>query len=105
MASYYNSSYEFSKNIPNYQSCYYQRLGNYSDNGFCQVRFNPPLSDAIVYRDVYYAPPNYQSLIKPVDSTNVNYNYSSITNAYCPCQDCRYATCGKCENYSNKCMN
>lgn len=109
MSYYYNSNYEYNKNIPNYQSCYYQNLFGLTNSKFGKVAFNPPLSDAIVYKDVYYAPPNYNSLghsdySKP-DSQNLNYFYPSVNNAYSPCQDCNYSIKNKCDNYSYKCMN
>lgn len=105
MSSYYNTNYEYNKNIPNYQSCYYQNLRGYTNNKFGQVRFNPPLSEAIVYKDVYYAPPNYQSLTHKVSTENLNYNYPSVNNAYQTCQDCNYSVLNKCPNYSNTCTN
>ena len=105
MSYYYNANYEYNKNIPNYQSCYYQNLYGYTDNKFGQVRFQPPLSNAIVYKDVFYAPPNYQSLVHKTNSVNVNYEHPSINNAYAPCQDCDYSITNKCPNYSNTCRN
>ena len=105
MSYYYNSNYEYNKNIPNYQSCYYLNLNGYTNGNFGKVRFQPPLSDAIVYKDVFYAPPNYQSLTSKVDSENVNYFYPSINNAYSACQDCNYSVTNKCTNYSYTCMN
>lgn len=105
MSYYYNANYEYNKNIPNYQSCYYQNLYGYTDNKFGQVRFQPPLSNAIVYKDVFYAPPNYQSLVHKTSSVNVNYEHPSINNAYAPCQDCNYSLTNKCPNYSNTCTN
>ena len=108
MSFYYNSNYEYNKNIPNYQSCYYQNLNGYTDSNFGKVSFNPPLSKAITYRDVFYAPPNYNSLSplpKNIQSDNLNYNYNSINNSYKECQDCNYSINKKCSNYSNQCSN
>lgn len=105
MSYYYNGTYEFNKNIPNYQSCYYNNLAGYQNNKFGQVRFQPPLTEAIVYKDVFYAPPNYQSMTNKVYSQNVNYYYPSINNAYSPCQDCNYSVTNKCPNYSHSCVN
>lgn len=105
MSYYYNGNYEFNKNIPNYQSCFYNNLAGYQNNKFGQVRFQPPLSEAIVYKDVFYAPPNYQSLTHKVASENVNYFYPSVNNAYAPCQDCNYSVTNKCPNYSYSCVN
>lgn len=86
-------------------SCYYLQLGSYLNGRFAKTITNPPLSDAVVYRDVYYAPPNYQTLTRPVKSVNKHYNYPSIHNAYCACEDCRYGLCVKCPTQSNACMN
>jgi hypothetical protein len=105
MSSYYNGTYEYNKNIPNYQSCYYQNLNGYTNNNFGQVRFNPPLSNAIVYKDVFYSSPNYQSLVKKPLSQNLHDNYPSVVNAYESCKDCDYSVLKKCPNYSNSCMN
>lgn len=108
MSFYYNSNYEYNKNIPNYQSCYYLNLDGYTNSNFGKVSFNPPLSNAITYRDVFYAPPNYNSLNNynsRVNSVNVNYDYPSINNGYNDCQDCNYSINKKCSNYSNKCIN
>lgn len=85
--------------------CYYVPLGSYTMNQFDVVPSFPPLTQAIVYRDVYYAPPNYQTLNRKVKSENLNYFYPSIQNAYCACQNCNYAVCSKCSVASNKCMN
>lgn len=109
MSFYYNSNYEYNKNIPNYQSCYYQNLNGYMNNNFGKVLFNPPLSNPITYRDVFYNPPNYNTLMNynynKVNSENLNYNYSSVNNAYEDCRDCNYSVNSKCSNYSNKCLN
>jgi hypothetical protein len=106
MSFYYNSNYEYNKNIPNYQSCYYLNLDGYTNSNFGQVSFTPPLSKAITYRDVFYAPPNYNTLqVKKVKSENLNYNYNSFGNAYDACQDCNYSIEKKCPNYSNQCVN
>jgi hypothetical protein len=106
MSYYYNSNYEYNKNIPNYQSCYYQNLFGLANSNFGKVAFNPPLSNAIVYKEVYYSPPNFDSLVHSKPTTeNVNYDYPSVNNAYSQCQDCNYSLKGKCENYSYKCMN
>ena len=109
MSFYYNSNYEFNKNLQNYQSCYYLNLNGYTNSKFGQVRFDPPLSDAIVYRDVYYSPPDYNTLQhnkskKPI-TDNLSYNYASINNGYAPCNECVYSIDKKCANYSNTCMN
>lgn len=85
--------------------CYYVPLGMYTKNQFDVVPVSPPMSQAIVYRDVFYAPPNYQTLTRPIKSENLHYNYASIHNAYCACQNCNYAVCSKCSIASNTCLN
>lgn len=85
--------------------CYYVPLGSYTANTFDVVPTRPPLSQAVVYRDVFYAPPNYQTLTRPIKSENLHYNYPSIHNAYCACQNCNYAVCSKCSIASNTCQN
>ena len=101
----YAYPYEYKKTIQNYQSCYYQNLNGYTNSKFGQTPFQQPLSDAIVYKDVFYAPPNYQSLSITPSTENVNYYYSSVINAYSPCQDCNYSIINKCPNYSYSCLN
>lgn len=100
----YNNNVNNSKNIKNSQSCYYQNLNGYTNSKFGQVRFQPPLSDAIVYKDVFYAPPNYQTLTHKPSTENVNYYYPSINNAYDPCQSCNYSVINKCPNNSYTCL-
>lgn len=86
-------------------TCYYVPLGAYSQRTFDVVPTRPPLCKAVVYRDVFYAPPNYQTLTRPIKSENTHYNYPSIHNAYCACQSCNYAVCSKCTQLSNQCAN
>lgn len=98
------SGYLYNRMCPG-AACYYVPLGSYTSNQFGVVPTSPPLSQAIVYRDVFYAPPNYQTLTRPVKSENLNYFYPSIHNAYCACQGCNYAVCSKCSVASNTCQN
>lgn len=76
--------------------CYYVPLGNYTANRFDVVPVEPPLSEAISYRDVYYSPSDYTTLARPVPSENRHLNYLSFHHAYAKCQSCDYLSCVQC---------
>jgi len=96
--SNYNTAYEY--NNAHKYSCYYLNLQGYCNNGFGRVRFYPPLSDAIVYKDVHYRNPNYNSLAGKQESSNLVCGFHSIQNAYPDACSTFYTN--KCENKNEK---